>query len=76
MLACTDNASFSAIDEARTKDLEEGDEQRAWKNLLDIYKPKDQTTEVELLTYFQELQMSSTEKPDTYFPKWNIYNFD
>lgn len=67
MLSCTDNNSFSAIDEARTLDLQEGDTSLAWNNLLNLYKPKDQTTEVELLTDFQELQMKTNEKLDTYF---------
>lgn len=67
MLSCTDDTSFSAIDEARTTDLMEGDASLAWQNLLDLYKPKDQTTEVKLLTEFQELGMKANEKPNTYF---------
>lgn len=67
LLACTDPSSFRVIEAACTTDLPSGSANEAWKGLIDLYKPKDQTTQVEVLGDFQKLHLADNEKPMNYF---------
>jgi gag-polypeptide of LTR copia-type/Zinc knuckle len=67
MLACTDKASFGAIDEARTTDNPNGMAKLAWDNLLKRFEPTDQTSEIEILDKLHNCTCSEHQNPDDWF---------
>ena len=69
MMTCTESASFNAIDEARTNDHPNGNARQAWTNLNELYEPKDQTTEIELMTEFAAMTLGENQKPSEFFSK-------
>src|SRR5687768_256847 len=66
MVLFQDADSFSAIDEARTTDLPNGDAEKAWKNLEEMYKPKNVQTKIKLKKKFNNCKLKPSMNPTTW----------
>ena len=65
ILSCMDEISFSTVDEAKTKELPDGNAELAWKNLVAKYKPTTCTTKTKLKHEFTHSSLDNTKKdPD------------
>ena len=76
MLSCTDPVSFSAVDEALTGDLPDGDAYVAWKNLMVKFKPQTATAKAHLrLEYQRSKLVDATMDPAEWISKLERLRF-
>ena len=57
ILSMTDEKCFNAIINAKTKILPNGDAALAWRQVNDIFNPKDATTKIRLMNEYANLKL-------------------
>src|SRR5688500_17939146 len=72
MASFQDADSFSAIDEARTTDFPNRDDEKAWKNFKEMYKPKNVQTKIKLKKKFNNCKLKPSMNPTTWFNELSV----